>query len=418
MNTTSLPTWRAWAIWSLGACFFYYAFLQRTAPSALVPDLMRSFDVSASALGSLSAFYFCGYTAVQLPTGLMADRWGSRRLLTFAALASAFGGLLFASTDSIGVAGMGRLLVGAGAGFGFICTLRIATDWFPPKRLALLTGMTMMLGMLGGFTGQAPLALAVAEFGWRASMITVASFGMLIGLGTWLMAQDRRPDGTSSASHSEPVFSGLKGALKRMQTWVIAIYGFFIVPPLFAFGTLWAVPFLQQAHGMTGPDAALSASLVLIGWGIFSPIVGWLSDRFKRRKPPMLFAAIFSLLSIVPIVYMQDLSTISIKALMFLNGVAVAGMAVSFAAVQEHNDSAHSGTSMAFHNMSMAISGAIMQTVIGWLLDESGLGTIDNGVRIYPATSYEQALTVLPVSSVAALLVGLMIKETHAKPQV
>ena len=132
----------------------------------------------------------------------------------------------------------------------------------------------------------------------------------------------------------------------------------------------------------------------------------------------MLFAAIFSLLTIVPIVYMQGLSPISIKALMFLNGVAIAGMVVSFAAVREHNDSAHGGTSMAFHNMSMAISGAIMQTVIGWLLDESGLGVIDNGVHIYPASAYEQALTVLPVSCVAALIVGLMIKETHAKPQV
>ena len=250
---------------------FFYAFLQRKAPSALVPDLMHSFDVSASALGSLSAFYFCPYTAVQLPTGLMADRWGSPRLLTFAALASAIGGLLFASTDSISVAGIGRLLVGASAGFGFFCTLRIATDWFPPERLALLTGMTMMLGMLGGFTGRAPLALAVAEFGWRASMIAVASFGILIGLGTWLMAQDRRPDGTSSARHSEPVLSGLKGALKRTQTWAIAIYRFTIIHPLFAFGTLWAVPFLQQVHGMTRPDAALSASLVLIGWGVSRP---------------------------------------------------------------------------------------------------------------------------------------------------
>ena len=73
---------------------------------------------------------------------------------------------------------------------------------------------------------------------------------------------------------------------------------------------------------------------------------------------------------------------------------------------------------MAFHYMSMAISGAIMQTVIGWLLDESSLGVIDNGVRIYPATAYEQALTALPVSCVAALVVGLLIKETHAKPQV
>ena len=96
----------------------------------------------------------------------------------------------------------------------------------------------------------------------------------------------------------------------------------------------------------------------------------------------MLFAAIFSFLTIVPIVYMQGLSPISIKALMFLNGVAIAGMAFSFAAVREYNDSTHGGTSM-------VISGSIMQTVIGWLLDESGLGVIDNGVRIYLATSYE-----------------------------
>ncbi|MEK9753156.1 MAG: MFS transporter [Rhodospirillaceae bacterium] len=414
MTAAATPAWRAWAIWSMGAAFFFYAFLQRVAPSVMVPDLMRDFDVGASALGGLSAFYFYAYMAVQLPTGLLTDRFGPRRILTAAALISALGGIVFATADSLLTAGLGRLCVGAGAGFGFVCTLRIATDWFPAERMALLSGMTMMSGMAGGVIGQAPLSLAVAEFGWRPAMIGVALYAVVVALGALALTGGARPIRTGGAPVA-PVLASLKGALGHPQTWIIAGYGFSIVTIMFAFGGLWGVPYLVQVRGLTRPDAAFAVSLILLGWGLFAPLVGWLSDRWRRRKPSMIASALLSLATIVPVVYLPDLSGFAIKLLLFLNGVAVAGMVVSFATTREHNDPTHAGTAMAFVNMAVIGAGAIMQPVTGWLLDLGWQGELVEGVRVYSADAYRQAFIVLPASCVAAFVLALMVGETSAR---
>jgi MFS family permease len=414
MNSAAAPAWRAWAIWSMGAAFFFYAFLQRVAPSVMVPDLMRAFDVGASALGGLSAFYFYAYMVVQLPTGLLTDRFGPRRLLTASALVSALGGLVFALADTLWLAGIGRLCVGAGAGFGFVCTLRIATDWFPPERLALLSGMTMMSGMAGGVIGQAPLSLAVGAFGWRPAMVGVALYAVVVAVGALVLTGGPRPV-RAGAAPVAPVMASLKGALGHPQTWIIAGFGFAIVTIMFAFGGLWGVPYLVQVHGLTRPDAAFAVSLILLGWGLFAPVVGWLSDRWRRRRPSMIAAALISLATILPVIYMPGLSGPAIKVLLFLNGVGVAGMVVCFATVREHNDPAHTGTAMAFVNMTIIAAGAVMQPVVGWLLDLGWQGEVIEGVRIYPPEAYRSAFIVLPASCVVAFVLALMVGETGAR---
>ncbi len=329
---------------------------------------------------------------------------------------SALGGLIFALADNLLVAAIGRLCVGAGAGFGFVCTLRIATDWFPAERMALLSGMTMMSGMAGGVIGQAPLSVSVASFGWRPTMIGVALFAVVVAFGALLLTGGPRPARAGDTAVA-PVRASLKGALGHPQTWIVACYGFSIVTIMFAFGGLWGVPYLVQVHGLSRPDAALAVSLILLGWGLFAPLVGWLSDRWRRRKPSMIASALLSLVTIVPVIYLPELSSFAIKVLLFFNGVAVAGMVVCFATAREHNDPAHAGTAMAFVNMAVIAAGAVMQPVTGWLLELGWQGAIVDGARIYPAEAYRQAFVVLPVSCVTALVLALMIGETGARPR-
>jgi MFS family permease len=147
-----------WFMWSLGALFFCYAFFQRVAPSVLVSDLMRDFGVGAAVLGNLSAFYFYAYAGMQLPLGVLVDNWGPRRILAGGALVCGLGTLMFATADTLGPAYLGRLLIGAGAGFAFVATMKLAGTWFPPRRFALMSGLTGMMGMAGAVAGQAPMA--------------------------------------------------------------------------------------------------------------------------------------------------------------------------------------------------------------------------------------------------------------------
>lgn len=408
-----------WLIWALGALVFFYAFFQRVAPSVMVADLMRDFDVSAAALGNLSAFYFYAYALVQLPVGVMVDRWGPRRVLTMGLVFACTGGLLFANAEHIDVAYLGRFMVGAGVGFGFVCSLKLAANWFPATRFAMLSGMTMMFGMVGGIAGQAPLSAAVEAYGWRSTMIAAAGFGLLLTTAIWLIVRDRPvmvDEDAAAAPHSAAMLHGLRKAMRIPQTWLHAAIGFSMTATLLAFGALWSVPYLIQAYDLSRPLAAASASLMLIGWAVGAPAIGWLSDHLKRRKPPLVIAATAALVSIVCLLYVPSLPLVAIEVLLFVNGAACGGIVLCFAAVREVNKSDAAGTATAFVNTAVISSGAMFQPAVGWLLDKNWDGAMEAGARIYTVGTYQTAFITLPLCAAIAVVLSFWVRETYCQP--
>ena len=178
--------------WATGAAFFFYAWVLRVAPSVMIDELMRDFGVGAAAVGSLSAFYFYGYAGMQIPVGMMIDRFGPRRLITASAAICALGAVLFALSPGFWGVAAGRFLIGASAAFSLVGAMAVAGQWFPATRFALLSGLAMMAGMLGGVFGQAPLRLVVDRLDWRTAMLLVAGGGLLIALSAWGTVRGRR----------------------------------------------------------------------------------------------------------------------------------------------------------------------------------------------------------------------------------
>ena len=157
--------------WLVGALFFFYAWILRVSPSVMVEELMRDFAVGGAIVGNLSALYFYGYAGMQIPVGLLLDRFGPRRLMTAAAGLVAVACLLFASSHGLASASLTRFLIGAGCAFSLVGAMAVAGQWFPRERFALLGGLAMMFGMAGGVFGQAPLRMAVDATDWRTTMV-------------------------------------------------------------------------------------------------------------------------------------------------------------------------------------------------------------------------------------------------------
>ncbi|MEZ5857091.1 MAG: MFS transporter [Hyphomicrobiaceae bacterium] len=121
--------------WLTGAVFFFYAWVLRVSPSVMIDELMREFAVGATAVGSLSAFYFYGYAGMQIPVGLLIDRFGPRRLMTVAGLVCGAASLLAALSPSIEGVYLGRFLIGASAAFSLVGAMAVAGQWFEPNTL-------------------------------------------------------------------------------------------------------------------------------------------------------------------------------------------------------------------------------------------------------------------------------------------
>ena len=181
----------AYAGWLVAAGFFFYAWVLRVAPSITVEPLMRDFAVGGAIVGNLSAVYFWAYAALQIPCGLFTDRWGPRRVLTVAILATGAGCAVMGLAPSIELAYAGRALIGFGAAFAFVGSMVIAALWLPARRFAFFSGVALAVGLAGGVVGQGPFAAAVAALGWRDYMVALAGWALIHALLAWLLIRDR-----------------------------------------------------------------------------------------------------------------------------------------------------------------------------------------------------------------------------------
>jgi MFS family permease len=160
----SPPQRTAWFIWSLGALFYLMGFFHRVAPAVMTEELMREFNINATALGNLSAFYFYSYVAMQIPTGILADTWGPRRLLTIGSLSAGIGTLLFALAPQIIWANLGRLVIGGSVAVAFVGLLKVANNWFPPRHYAMVSGVALFFGIIGAVFAGTPLRLLMHHY--------------------------------------------------------------------------------------------------------------------------------------------------------------------------------------------------------------------------------------------------------------
>jgi MFS family permease len=400
--------------WATGATFFFYAWVLRVAPSVMVEELMRDFAVGAGVLGHLSAAYFYGYAGMQIPVGLLLDRFGPRRLMTAAALTCAGGCVLFAAGNSLAMVTAGRFLVGASAAFSLVGAMAIAGQWFAPNRFAIFSGLAMAMGMAGGMFGQAPLRLAIEATDWRTAMLLLAGGGGILAVAAWATVRDR----WHGAGGMAVALSGLRHVLRHRQTLLIALTGLGTSAPLLAFAGLWGVPFLETAYGMSRSSAAGVTSTFFAGWGIGAPLFGWLSDRIGRRRDPLLIALALKTAALAALIYIPGLPLSALIALSFLVGLFGSAQILCFALVKENHTPALSGTAIGFLNGVVTGAGALFQPLVGILLDLAWTGEIASGARVYQAEAYRLAFAALIACCAGGFLCLLAVRETYCRPQV
>ena len=398
--------------WLTGALFFFYAWVLRVSPSVMVEELMRDFAVGGAAIGNLSALYFYGYAGMQIPVGLMIDRFGPRRLLTVSALVCGASCLLAAWSPTLEGVALGRFLIGASAAFSLVGAFAVAGQWFPPTQFALLGGLAMAAGMAGGVLGQAPVRLLVEANGWRPTVAMTAAGGLVIALMAIAFVRDK----TRGTGGLGDVLAGLGRVLRNPQTWLISLAGLGANGTLLGFGGLWGVPFMGAAHGLEPAAAAFVTSLLSAGWGCGAPLFGWLSGFMGRRRAPFLIGYAICLPSFATLVYGPALPTEAVAALTFLTGFGGSAQIVCFATVREVNAPAVAGTAIGVVNAFVTGTGAVYQPLIGWLLDRSWSGTLAGGARVYAAADYRVAFGVLLAGLIVGLGCALAMRETRCRP--
>ncbi len=411
--------WLPWLICCIGALFYCYEYFLRILPSVMVTDLLQIFRINGVQFGNLVAFYYYAYTPMQLPVGILMDRFEPRILLVFAALVCSLGTYLFAQPILL-IAQIGRFLVGFGSSFAFVGVLKLAALWLPPSRFALIAGLTTSLGMLGGMVGNIALAKLVMIFGVSHTLHLALIAGVLLTLCLWYVIPHKH---TAIQTDREPklryaqFFSSVIALFKQPQMWLVGIIGAFLYLSLSAFAEVWGIPYLIRVHGLSTVSASMYISFVFLGWTIGGPLIGWISDRTGNRRLPLIFGAGFGgLCFALALLLGTGLPKFLLGGLLFLFGIFSSAEVLVFPMAFEMNRvSGLSGTALAVMNLLVMLGGVLTQPLIGKLLDLFTGKHIAGNLMIFSTQSFQYALGLIPICFFLAAILLLFVRETFVR---
>ncbi len=399
---------------------FVLAFFHRLAPGAIAGELQQAFGTSSASLGLLAATYFYIYFAMQVPSGILADTLGPRKLFTAGALVAGVGSVLFGLAPDFGLALLGRFLVGLGVSVAFISVLKLNAAWFSERRFATMTGLLMFLGNLGGLLSTVPLAWAAAQGAWRGVFVAAGVLSILLAAFTWLFLRDNpRELGLPSMQQLEgkPEYpparenwrAALKTVLANRRTWPGFIMQMGQAGSYLSWGGLWAIPYLSEVHGMERQLAAWHVSLTILCFALSSLAVGALSDRIGRRTPLMRVLGLSYVLCWLPWLWGGTMPVLVSLGLFALMGISISGVTLVWACAKEVNPPAYSGMSTSVVNTGGFIGPALLQPLVGLALDLSSQG------RAHVSGDWRLGIAVLFAFALIGWLCTLLLTETHCR---
>jgi nitrate/nitrite transporter NarK len=361
---------------------------------------------------------------MQIPTGLIADRWGPRKLLTAGAALTAVGTLVFALAPTTYVANAGRLAIGAAAGVAFVAMLKLASHWMPSRQFALSSGVALFVGVMGATLAGAPLRVLADAMGWRNTMVASAVLTAAVAIAIWLVARDDPAErGYDSYFPHDPggsrggsIWADLRSVLGYRNTLLL-----FVIPGAFSgivlmFAGLWGVPFLTTHYGFSTAEAASLCSLLLISWSVASIAYGPISHRMGGRKAPYIAGLLATTALWALIVWVPGWSRPVLVALLVALGVAGAAFILNFAFAKESVPARLAGSVSGIANMGVMTGGMVMQPLVGWVLDRHWTGALTpGGARLYDLDAYRSAFSLLFVWGAIALVALFLTRETHCR---
>jgi len=406
-------------IWMLASVFYLYEFFLQVFMSTVSNQVMKDLHLDASSYSIIAAAYFLPYSLMQIPVGILVDKFGARSLLTISVLSCALGVFGFSITHHFGTAFIGRTFMGLGASSAYVSLLVLALNWFPKRHFALMVGIANLLGAMGPFLAGGPLSYILSLFNnnWRLILMTIGGFGLLLATMIGCFVRNSPSRKKTEIIHLDPYLSPLINRLKSLmqnkQAWRIAIFSAFVYVSLPLLGAYWGTSYLQ-AKGLSRTVAASLSSMLWIGYAIGAPLSGKISDSIKRRKLPLIFSSLIGMIASSLIVYLPTNEIFTFGFLFFCIGLASSGCSPAFAAMSENVQENLQATSIGFNNSAITFSAAILPPIVSLFIE---WGTPD-GPHTYSVANYQQGLFLMPIFYAVAFFIALfLIRETYCRSQ-
>ena len=410
-----------WLIFGMIGVLYFLVHLQRLAPTVIARDLALSFSADAMLLGVIASSYFYLYALAQPVVGYLSDTAGPRKVIAFSFLLTSLGTLLFALAPSATVATAGRALVGFGAGGVFIPGLKIFSRWYRVDEFAVLTGLMLTIGGLGGLSSALPLTYLVLATGWRMAFVGIGLLSLLLALACWLVIRDSPEEkgwppvptvGLSQPVPGEgemPMAQRLKMIFRSFNFWMITLSTFFTGAVMITFQGLWAVPYLMDVFHVNRVIAGTTLMLIPLGFALGGPTLGWVAQRLGMDpKRVVIWTLLLGLAGWLTLIFLQDKGLYwLVFPLFFFFGLAGGGTTpILFAITRDLFPPSLMGTATGLMNMAAFLGTALYQPLTGFMLQQ--FPAIQAGE--YPVAAYRVLMAFFFLSYGTAILATGLLK--------
>lgn len=389
---------RALLIWGVGVSAYVVAVLQRTSLGVAGLQAADRFGATASVLATFAVVQLLVYAALQVPVGVLLDRYGARRLILAGALTAGVGQVLLATSTSLSGAMTARVLVGAGDAMTFVCVLRLVVAWFPPRRNPLMTQLTGLTGQLGQIASAIPLAHLLSTRGWTSTYLTAAAASAAVFVLVLLVLRDA-PAGTPPAPTPislTHVRSQLAAAFRHPGTRLGLWTHFTTQYSGTVFVLLWGYPFLVSGEGLRPRTASTLLTVFVVTGMVCGPVFGYLVARHPLRRSWLVLGILTVTVSVWTLVLAWPGRAPLWALVLLVLGLALGGPGsmIGFDFARTFNPPGRLGSATGIVNVGGFLASLLTILAIGLVLDARGAGGGEGRAATYDLASFKLAWSV------------------------
>lgn len=358
-----------------GCVLFTYLFMssQRTAPGLITNEVMRDFQVTASTIGLLASIQFFVYTGLQIPMGILADRYGPNFFLIIGAFLTGIGTIIYSLGTHEYVLFFARILTGIGDATIWVNMVLILSQWFTAKEFSRFIGFAAMTGSLGFLLATVPFAAYIDFLGWRPAFFSTGILLCLCAVLLYfiLVKKPNKPLFEKREVKREKTLVLLRKIVSNRQAWALFLCHFGLVGTYVGFIGSWAVPYGMSIYGMTRTEASQLVLIGLVGALIGAPLAGWISSKLGMIKRPYIVVHLLIVACWSTFLFTNANPPVSfLTVLYFVIGLAYGANALTFAAVRQSFPSHESGIATGFANTGGFLSAVLLPSIFGVVLDQ------------------------------------------------
>lgn len=378
----SISRTTAWTIWLIASIFYAYQYVLRVMPNIMLDEIMQQFQIGAATFGQFSGFYYLGYALMQLPIGIMLDRFGPRKVMSGCILLTVVGltPLIFSDYWVYPIAG--RLLIGIGSSAAILGVFKVVRMAFSDKHFARMLSFSVTIGLLGAIYGGAPVSYMTQMLGHQSVVKIFALVGIILALITYMIIPEMK------TKLQAGVLSDIKEVIGNQRVILTCLFAGLMVGPLEGFADVWGTAYLKLAYGFEPSYATSLPSMIFIGMCFGAPILSFFADKIGSYLLTIVTAGIG--MSIIFIGLLQWQLPYEIVSMSFvIVGVCCAYQILAIYQATMYVREEVAGLTTALANMIIMIFGYAFHTVIGSVINAMGGPSAPDalvyGIMVIPA---------------------------------